>query len=123
MAVRCLFRLNRVTPAEIVQPCHEIEAASDGYGVSDRFVHGAAYHVVRVDVAVSWAYAVGHDEALHGFEVRPYDSGIARAIVMGAGERFYHAAALYLVVVLPYDIFLAADIVPGKDAFKRLAEV
>jgi len=79
--------------------------------------------VVGVDVAVAGADSVGHDDALEGIQQGTDDRGVARAVAGGADERLDDAAALNLVVVLPDDRLLAADVQPGKKGLQLLSQI
>src|SRR5262249_2177531 len=97
--------------------------AANGDDVADGLIDGAGGHVIRIDVAVARADAVGDNDALHGVEQRAQDGRITGAVVVFAHQGFDDASGLYFVVVLPNDPFFSADVEAAQHLHERRGEI
>ena len=79
--------------------------------------------MVGIDITVTGADAVGHDNPFEGIQDGPDDGGVSGAVIGGADQRLNDAPALNLMVILPDHGFLAADIQPGKHVLQRLTQI
>ena len=107
-------RFVRIPPAEVVQQHGLFDTAPDAGDLPERFVDGGSRHPVRIDVGIGGVDAVGHGDALVRCQHGTHDRRVPWPIVPDALQGLEYASALYLVVVLPYDPFLARHI-PGRQ--------
>ena len=99
------------------------EPPAHGNDVADGFINRVGGHVIGVDVAIARADAVGHDDPFHRVRQRTQDSSVARTVVVRADEWLDDAGALYLVIVLADDPFLAADVKPAQQLQQRRRQI
>ena len=113
--------LNRIAPAEIIQPRQMIQISAYRHGIADCFVNGASGHVVGVDITVTRADAMRHHHAFHGSKNRPHNARVRRAVILYAHHGFDNGAALNFMIVLAYNRFLGADIQSRKHLGKGIS--
>ncbi len=95
------------------------ETSADCNHIPNGLVDRIGRHVVRVDVAVAGANAVGDDHPFHrighgAVEQGTQHGGVTRAVIVLAHQRLDYAHGLDLVVVLTNYPFFATDIEPPK---------
>ncbi len=117
------FRTIGVSPAEVVQKGDSLGIGANGNDVSHRFIHGCRRHSVRVQISIAGIDPAANRQGGAVTQHRHDDGSIPRPVVMVPHQRLDRRAAADLVVVLPDNPFLAADVVSSQDFEEVFREV
>ena len=79
--------------------------------------------MVGINITIPWADAVGHNHSLEGSQDGPDDGGITGPVIAYPDKRLNDASALDLMVVLPDDGLLTADIESPQHVFQGLPHI